>query len=270
VGHQMGLNFPTVLGFTALFALAVAGFIHWISKFFPVPVPGAPAQSDPPGAYPNSLLSRVILAYNNGKSYFKLSPTWTVLVGGAANVIIHKVSITQANAIAALLTSLAGPNYPLQFLLACLAVESVLDPACQNANLAANESNAGAPQNLAGYDMGIAQLKLKYVMSATGLGVNQAMDFALDIKTAVPYHIQAMNALLLKADQILANPSSAADPRMNNRWMLATWMYNEGEEGAMAAYNAGEFPNHCASVLGDIQYFERSLGLQPMLPDLAA
>lgn len=244
--------------------VAVGVIAYATNKILTYVEPTAPVN--PPGASLTDPTARVILAYNNSHSPAIFIPD------PAKGVIVHKITIAQANLISSVVQQVcAKNNYPISYLLACLGVESVLDPLCQNGNLGIGESNAGQPENLGGYDMGIAQLKLKELIGQSGIPTLAAAEYcALTVALAVPYHISLMLGKIEAAKAILANPSSAPDPRMKDPYMLATWMYNEGNEGAMAAYNAGQFPNHCASVLSDWQYFDRCLGIKTVPADLVS
>lgn len=213
-----------------------------------------------------------ILLYNNGLSNWAtaIEGVWNDLVKG---VVIHKIDLPTAAAVSTRVKpSAAAVGLPLAYVLGCLAIESTLDPACQNGNLGPGESNTA--NDPLGYDMGIAQLKLRYLVDvAPGVtDAPSALAFALDIDKAIPYFCSLMAGKLLWAQNIAqANTSSAPDVRLTSApLLLATGAYNFGETGMLAYYEGGTFPSHCQQVLDLSRYFEAKLGEPDIFADLPA
>lgn len=202
-----------------------------------------------------------ILQYNNSQALFKLLPSWSNPIKG---VVIHKIDQAGAEAISARIKpACEAEGLPLTYTLGCLAIESVLDPQCQNGNLGPGESNTA--NDPLGYDMGIAQLKLRYLVEGHAPGCTDAVSanaFALDVDRAIPYHCSLMAGKVLWAQNVIqANTSSAPDSRLSNPYLLATGAYNFGQTGMMGYYESGQFPSHCQHVLDLEQYFAKLLGI---------
>jgi hypothetical protein len=156
--------------------------------------------------------------------------------------------------------------------LACLAIESTLDPACQNANTGTNSlgvARSNPDNNPMLYDMGIAQLKLTYITAPGVVDHASALAFALDIDKAIPYFVSIMNGHLVWAlATIQDNTSSIPDPRLSNPWLLATGAYNFGPTGMLAYYKNGTFPSHCQEVIDLEEYFATKRGVPSIFADL--
>lgn len=196
-----------------------------------------------PNLQPSSDLASIILAYNNSLGLFKVSPIWTNPLEGST---IHKIDSTQATAIA-IAVQTSAPKYvlPVSYVLACLAIESTLDPLAENKNLKGSNP-ANDPM---GYDEGIAQLKLKYLTDKQGATVQERLTFAQNVPLAVDYHCGIMCDNLVSAKNTIATVAAPkADSRLKNPYLLATGIYNFGPTGMMSQYLAGTFPSHCAEV----------------------
>ena len=240
----------------------------WLDAFAPktpAPTEQLPVSSTPTPGAPVAQLESVILAYNNGLSFFASASVYTNAEEG---VTIHKIDTATAAAISARVKPAAAEyNLPVTYALACLAIESTLDPQCQNGNLGVNSagvkrSNPDNDPML--YDMGIAQLKLTYLVgSAPGVtDHDSALAFALDIDKAIPYFASLMATKYLWAQNVVQqNNSSAPDVRLNaSPLLLATGAYNFGDEGMLAYYEDGQFPSHCQHVIDLEQYFATKWG----------
>lgn len=209
-------------------------------------------------------LAQAILTYNNGLSFFKDAASYTVAAKG---VVIHKIDGVQATAIADPIEA-GAKEFGLDpcFLSGCLLIESTGDPSCQNGNLGPGESNT--QNDPLGYDMGIAQLKLRYLVgSATGVtDAASARSFALDITKAIPYFCSLMAGKVAYAKTVIAeNISTVPDPRLKNPYLLGTGMYNFGDTGMVENYYAkGLFPSHCQQV-EDLTNYVAKAGGQPSI-----
>jgi len=207
-------------------------------------------------------VARAVLAYNNGVSFFKTASSWTIPIKG---VVLHKIDAATALAVSKQVTlSAAAAELPLPYVLGCLAIESVLDPACQNGNLGPGESNTA--DDPLGYDMGISQIKLRYLIGHEGVSdAASARAFALDVAKAIPYHCSIMAGNVAWAEDIIAKDTSAhPDPRMKNPLILATWAYNAGRTGSLVDFSNGTWPAHCQQVLDLTNYFSKALGVPPL------
>ena len=247
----------------AIIAILAIGAVA--SKWVPRPAPPTGVPTD--AVAPSDKLASVIFTYNATKPYFAISDSWSVPAKG---VIIHKITQAQANEISTAVQAAATKyGLPLTYALACLAVESVLDPNCVNGNLGPGESNTA--NDPLGYDDGIAQLKLRYLVGAAP-GVTDSASaylFAKDVNRAAPYFCSLMAGHFAAAKEILAkDTSSAPDVRLRNPWVYATGSYNFGETGMAKVFASGEYPSHCTSVVSDEQYFAAKLGLPSIFADL--
>jgi hypothetical protein len=120
------------------------------------------------------------------------------------------------------------------------------------------------------YDMGIAQLKLMYLVGQPGVtDFESAKAFAFDLEKAIAYHCGLMAAKILWATNVIeSNLSPIPDPRLGNPILLATGAYNFGNTGMLTYYNTGEFPSHCQHVIDLESYFATSLGVQSAFAEL--
>ena len=108
----------------------------------------------------------------------------------AKGVNVHEIDLATANSIADLLT-LEAQNYqfPLDVALAAIDIESVFDPHCENGNFLGSNKE----RSLKGFDMGLCQIKIKYIIGINGIAtVAQATDYAFDIKKAIPHFFEDM------------------------------------------------------------------------------
>lgn len=149
-------------------------------------------------------------------------------------------------------------HIPLTYLLASIAIESAFDPNADNANKGPGESNTA--DDPLGHDTGISQIKLKYLLGQLGVEtLAEAQDFALDITKAIPYQCSLLAGDLVWAEGLLATPSSAPDPKMQNKYALASCSYNFGRTGAEKMFNGGEWPPHCQEVMDLEKWFAQEL-----------
>ncbi len=215
-----------------------------------------------------------ILAYNNGLSNFANGVTvWTNAEEG---VVIHRITESQALEISTRIKpNAAKEGVPISVTAACLAIESTLDPLCENHNIGKNSAGVARSNpnnNPMQYDMGVAQLKLMYLVGQPGVSdFESAKAFAFDIDRAIAYHCGLMAAKILWAANIIKNNQSAKpDPRLSNPVLLATGAYNFGNTGMLAYYNDGEFPSHCQHVIDLEAHFAKSIGAPSAFANLPA
>lgn len=202
-------------------------------------------------------LANEILKYNNSLTFFVGGKTYS---NGVST--LHQITQAQANEIALAVRKYNQmyPELTIPYILGCLAIESCLDPAAENKNTEKGGSNPN--NNPMGYDEGIAQLKLMYLPDIDGVTLAQKLNFALTPEHAIGAFCENMVGKLKWAEQTIANnTSSVPDPRLSNKYLLATGAYNFGEGGMLDKYQSGEFPNHCAHVQSLEQAFAKALGL---------
>jgi hypothetical protein len=264
--------------------------MSWIDKFAPAP---PPLQDDPkfykfapkeraPDAPQTAAVSvpslegqqhmqicEAILAYNNDLAMFKDAVSWTEPAKG---VVIHKIAEADALAIT-LAVKAATTKYalPITYTLGCLAIESTLDPLCENGNFLGSNT----AKDPIGYDMGIAQLKLRYLVGTAPnvKTVDDARAFAFNPELAIPYHCSLMATHVIWAQGIIdGNSSSAPDPRFNDPncgvFLLATGAYNFGNTGMLAYYENGTFPSHCQHVIDLERSFAEKTGVVSVFSSL--
>src|ERR1700735_4243192 len=125
-----------------------------------------------------------ILSYNN--SYPAFAGAVAVWTNAEEGVIVHKIFETQALEIATKIKEYApAEGVPIPVTAACLAIESRLDPLCENHNI--GKSSAGVPRSNPNddpmqYDMGIAQLTLVYLLGEPGVtDFDSARVYAFDL-----------------------------------------------------------------------------------------
>ena len=186
-------------------------------------------------------------------------------------VVIHKLDDATAKALAEVIianTTAPGDGdsdpFPLSYALACLCLESCFDTKCQNANLlGSNKQN-----DPAGYDEGVAQLKLRFLIGQEGIATaDEARAFALDPAKAIPYFVRVVRGHLAQADALAMTLPQDVNPVYLNRFAVARMFYNFGVTGGtkMIRENA---PTP-ASVLHVAHYdyaFAKALGVKPVMP----
>jgi hypothetical protein len=205
-----------------------------------------------------------ILSYNNSFPAFTGAiAEWTNPQEG---VIMHKIFETQALAISTTIKTYAPTEgVPITVTAACLAIESRFDPLCENHNI--GKTSAGVPRSNPNddpmqYDMGIAQLKLMYLLGEPGVSdFDSARAYAFDLDKSIARHCRLMASKIAWATSIIQNNQSAQpDPRLSNAVLLGTGAYNFGNTGMLAYYNSGAFPSHCQSVIDLERYFASAMG----------
>ena len=244
----------------------------WLDKF--APVKGQPVTPPAPTPAPNpapSLVDKVagiVLDVNHKIPFILGINEYHVPLKG---VVIHKLDGATAKALAEVIianTTAPGEGdsdpFPLSYALACLCLESCFDAKCQNGNLlGSNKQN-----DPAGYDEGIAQLKLRYIIGQEGIEtVDEARAFALDPAKAIPYFVRVMRGHLEQADALAMTLPKNANPVYLNRFAAARMLYNFGVTGGthMIRDNA-PIPG---SVLHTAHYdysFSKTLGVAPVMP----
>jgi hypothetical protein len=217
----------------------------------------------------NASIEQLLLAYNN-----RITFTNGVFLNPRKGVAIHKLVPDQAAQIADALRAALAPDQPgqparlpLSYALACLCIESLFDPACMNGNLLGSNPN----NDPAGYDVGIAQLKLRYLIGADAKTVDDARAFALDPTKAIPHFVARMGAALVVAEANIAElqPGSAILPQFRNPYYYATGAYNFGATGMRKVVDTATVPPvHCEQVVKFEQNFATALGTTSIFTDI--
>jgi hypothetical protein len=217
----------------------------------------------------------VIQDYNNALDLFRSSDVYHNPVEG---VTIHKITAAQAAAISTRIKPAAAQyELPLSYALACLAIESTFDPECENANIgvnAAGVARSNPTNDPLGYDMGIAQLKLRYLIGSVAdadsvVDAASAKAFAFSVDRAIPYFCSLMADKIMWATNVIErDTSSAPDVRLRNPLLLATGSYNFGETGMLEYFENGTFPSHCQHVVNLSRYFSSKLGVADIFANL--
>jgi hypothetical protein len=185
----------SVFTFVAVLAAAVYELGKSLVGMIPVLSSSGAASTAPPASM--SPLAAAYLKYNNDLSYFETDDTLEIRAKG---VVIHKINAAQAQAEA---DQVEAHSKKPTFTSGCLAIESALDPNCENGNLGPGESNTA--NDPGGYDVGVAQEKLKYLIGQRGITtVDEARAFSLDITKAIPYHCAVMEEKLAWAQATIA------------------------------------------------------------------
>lgn len=241
-------------------------FLDKFAPKTPAPSEQLPVSNAPQAGAPVAQLEDVILGYNNGLSFFANADVYTNAEEG---VTIHKIdAATAANISARVKPAAAEYNLPVTYALACLAIESTLDPDCINGNLgvdSAGHQRSNPTNDPLLYDCGIAQAKLKYLIgSAPGVtDHDSALAFALDVDRAIPYFCSIMCGNILWATNYIQENqgrSSAPNPLMNNPLILGTDSYNYGRTGVLTYYENGTMPSHGLHVINLESYFAKKWG----------
>ena len=205
---------------------------------------------------PDPLLDKVtgIVLQRNNAAF----PTVNVKQDLSKGTILNKITMAQAEFIATVLISAAkSSGLPLPYLMACVCVESLFDPACKNGNfLGSNPTKAQE-----GYDVGICQLKLKYLLDPIHLvNVDDAQAFALNVSKAIPYAASLMQAHVTTATTYI-KANNCLVP-YNNKYYTGSAIYNFGFAGfvtKLAAMKPITTLSHCEGVKQNEQIFCQKL-----------
>jgi hypothetical protein len=213
-----------------------------------------PAYIKPPSTDADKLAQVIFNA--NARVPFK-GDAWVNYKSGS---MIHRITPDLAVVIANVIRAQpiqSSPSMPLSYLLACLCIESAMDPYAMNGNFLGSNPIKDA----GGYDVGIAQLKIKYLV----LDINGSYTTALSAKDAIPLfiarmvtHVKAAEALTLK-------------PPFTNAYLYATGAYQLGDTGMANWYRAAEnttWPKHCLQVLDLEHSFATALGVPSIFQGL--
>lgn len=219
------------------------------AKIVPVPTTVAPTIE---------AVATVIAHYNNTVPLFGLGLTsWHNAFSGST---IHKIDATTARILAITLLGHTS-GLPLPYALACLAIESAFDLQAENQNLLG--SNKAHEE--AGYDVGVAQLKLRYLAAGAHCSIAQAHEFALDATRAIPYFVGEMKANLARAQVLIKAPDWPSTTYARDPYLIATILYNFGVSGGTEKIRAGA-PIHHADVVAALdRQFAAALGFAPTI-----
>lgn len=223
---------------------------------------GTPAI--PASASRASAITTLVQHYNSGITF-----TNGVYSVPSKGVTIHALATSEALVIAQLLAQLTpSGGMTTAFIMACLCIESLFDPGCENGNLAGSN-----PTNQAGgYDVGIAQMKLKYINEPGVTDATSARAFALDPAKAIPAFIATMTAQLRYANIAIAafGDGSAILPQFRNPYYYATGAYNFGSTGMKTIVASATVPPaHCETVKKYEQGFASALGSASVFADIS-
>ncbi len=220
-------------------------------------VPGLPVHANSPVSL--DTLGSTILRYNNMQSYWRLGvQTWTFVAKG---VTIHKIHAPQAALIASAVRSQPATSVvPQTIALGLMASESLLDPLCQNGNFLGSNPT----KELSGFDMGICQLKLKYVTAPGVSNVDDAKTFAFDPSKAIPYLYALVAGKIEWARETIAGHRSAL-PQWNDPFILAVGAFKLGQTGVMAFYQGGSWAAELDDFVKLESWFASQLGVPSAL-----
>ncbi len=219
----------------------------------------ANAQSAPVVAHTDPL-TQLILDQN-----WKTSFIDGQLVIAEKGVVIHKIDETQGQAVADRVKAEAVDGFTVEYVLACLCIESVFDVQCQNGNfLGSNKA-----KDPCGYDVGVAQGKIRYLLGSNEIeDVFAAHAFLCDPSKAVPWFANKMREELAFADKLIPTLPATVNPVYKNRFAVSTLAYNFGDEGAEKMISENEpTPSHVLHVAHLEYAFAKTLGGQVLMPE---
>jgi hypothetical protein len=234
----------------------------WWAKF----APPKKVYNIPVLPFSSASVAALILAQNHKIPFLPFFGWYYIPFKG---VTIHKIDATTAGNIAATIITAAdqtnvdvpAAKLTIPYIMACIAIESAFDPGCMNGNfLGSNPTRA-----LRGYDVGIAQEKLLYLIGTNGLWTDaDAQAFALDFRKAIPYMTKVMATKLEWADTQIASLSGQSGPiaQYRDRYYLATQAYNFGDTGMLKHLFADTTPpTHAEHVLHLEDAYSQALGV---------
>lgn len=189
----------------------------------------APGGSQGPLCASQRAIADLILAKNATYPYDATGSHPFTSKGGG----LHKIDDATALGIAKVISDNADGGLTIPYMMACIAIESLFDPKCENGNYTyMGHTGSNPDKKPEGFDVGIAQLKLKYLMQDRKLSVEEADAFAKDYTKAIPYMTTTMKLLLGYADALIQdNKRTDQIPALLNRYCLATLAYNLGRTG---------------------------------------
>jgi hypothetical protein len=215
---------------------------------------------------PVEALAQLILRTNNSSKLFGKEAVWAPPGHGS---IIHKIDSQVALYKVALafdqVDSENDGSLELQYMLGCVSEESLFDPDAQNGNLlGSNKAN-----DPLGYDVGLCQLKLRYLSGATEANVDSMRLLALDPVLALRAFYKKMLGLYAWAQSIQPHlNSSAINPKATNLLWLTTGAYNFGEDGMLALVEKGAMVGHSDDVTKNEVNFAAQLGVPSLMKEL--
>lgn len=217
--------------------------------------------SDPPETL--SPLAKIIYAFNRQQAIWVGGPTFSEPAKG---VSLTEDTEAQAEEVADVLEATVPASAPMQIPLALLGSESDLSIICFNGN----REGSNKANDPGGYDDGVAQEKLKYLIGQPGVKtIDDARAFALDPKRAIPYFWSLYQAHLRTADEwIAAGGPSTIDQRLMNRWILAAVVYKQGPAGARNIFEAGLWPPELNNFVSLESWFAKELGVKSLFTGL--
>lgn len=230
----------------------------------PMPIPD-PSRITPGGTIADQVAA-LVLSHNSALPFVNgLVPDPRQGTSEDTGSRIHSITPDDSKRIAdaILKYTIDGHALDLPFAMAQIAIESAFDPIAQMGNFRGSNPN----KVLEGYDMGLCQLKLLYLVgakAADGTEVHndfQAQDFALNIDHAIPYFVTKLLGLLLYADQQIPKLSATVNPKFKNRYYFAAGAYNFGETGILKEISTGQDLSHCAHVANLCTNFAKVLGM---------
>ena len=200
-------------------------------------------------------ISQIMLAQNN--SHFPGAELY--LSNPAKGVTMHKIPPEMADDLADTFTKNVS-NFPVPYALACMCIEALFDPNCVNGNLmGSNKQN-----DPLGYDMGMCQLKLKYLPTGT---LEERKAFAFDPNQAIPYFVRTMQTNVSWASTQIGSFESDVFEDFRNPYFLATCAYNFGKVGILEMITTKEpLPTHGIHVRDLERTFAKELGLVSVFP----
>jgi hypothetical protein len=240
---------PETVGAVAVGALALYGLILAAIKWIPVA-----GEQPKPNLSP---LAQIILGYNNSQMYWVGGVT--VFTEPTKGVTLHKITATQAQSVATELEAVVSASEPTSIACALLGSESVMDPQCENGNYLGSNTAKDA----LGFDDGIAQEKLRYLVGQPGVtDAPGAQAFAFDVTRAIPYFWSLYQSHVATADGwIAAGGPSNIDPRLMNRYILAAVIYKQGATGGRAIFEAATWPEELNNFVSLEKYFAAKLSV---------
>lgn len=181
---------------------------------------------------------------------------------------IHKIDKAQALFYSTFFkANVLRTGVPITYALAAMGLESRFDADAYNKNLlGSNKENDPAK-----YDIGIAQLNLKYLIDPKvpeRATLELARAFAHDPAQAVPYFFDQKKKLLDYARTLTFNLGVGADPRADNPYFIASTMYNMGRTGGYNAIQTNTVNGHANSVALLEVKFAKQLGEYPVMQEV--
>lgn len=205
---------------------------------------------------------QTILNFNRRMSPWKLRAGDIIYQWKPTGAVARRISPTDAERIStAVKRGQIQTGFPMSIALAFMGMESRFDPNAMNMNgrlkLGAVEGSINPDDwdrsDKGNWDVGVSQLKLKYLAARADTGLNGNLDDALELAQDIDRAVQVKFAIM-RENVVWARRFQSENPKYQvySAHYLALLAYNSGRTGAEKLLETG----------GKLVYADRVMGLE--------